>query len=79
MLRAIFFLDCDFCHESYSRLLSVTDSDETDWNYINGDLEESAFDDGWCHCLMEDTGEYKLMCGGCHAEVSFEMEANAVS
>lgn len=68
MLRAIFFLDCDFCHESHSSLLSLTDSDEANLDNIKGSLEESAYHNGWCHCLEEDTGEYRLICGGCDFE-----------
>ena len=77
MLRAIYFLDCDFCHESHPDIRSMTDRDDTDWIYIRGDLEESALTDGWCHCLMEDTGEYKLMCHGCHAELSVYTPSDA--
>jgi hypothetical protein len=52
----------------------MTDTDQTNWSYIRGDLEESAFDDGWCHCLIDDTGEYKIMCGACHSEQSLTAE-----
>jgi hypothetical protein len=74
MLRAIFFLDCDFCHESHSCVRSMTDRDHATWSYVRADLEESAFDDGWCHSLMEDTGQYLLMCHACHADLSFELQ-----
>lgn len=72
MLRAIFFIDCDYCHESHGDMRSMTDRDETDWHYVEADLSESAFYDGWCLCLEEDTGKYQLMCNSCHAERSLE-------
>jgi hypothetical protein len=80
MLRAIFFLDCDYCHDAHSRidLRSDIDSRHT-WSEFSAEFEESAFDDGWCHCLEEDTGKYLLMCGACLADRSFEIEQNAGS
>ena len=79
MLRAIFFLDCDFCHESHSDIRSMTDRDDTTWSFVEGDLLESAFGNGWSHCLMEDTGEYKLMCGSCHCALTFKMHRDDVT
>jgi hypothetical protein len=70
MLRAIVFVDCDFCHESHSDIRSITGRDDSTWNILSGDLEHSALADGWCHCLIEGTGEYKIMCNSCQAEHS---------
>jgi hypothetical protein len=73
MLRAIFFLDCDFCHQPHSDIRSVADTDGIR-GFIPGELEESAFNDGWCLCLIEDTGQYNIMCGSCHAEQSMDTD-----
>ncbi len=79
MLRAIYFLDCDFCHESHSDIRSMTDRDDINWRFVEGDLLESAFADGWCHCLIEDTGMYKLMCCACHADRCIQAECDGNS
>ncbi|MGH2506531.1 MAG: hypothetical protein ACRDHZ_03810 [Ktedonobacteraceae bacterium] len=72
MRRAIFFVDCDYCHESYDRVEIVTTNGNREWEYTAAYLEEDALGDGWCHCLEEDTGEYRLMCNSCHASLSFD-------
>jgi hypothetical protein len=40
---------------------------------------ESAFDDGWLHCLEEDTGNYRLMCCDCEERLTFETKLAVVS
>lgn len=74
MLRSIHFLDCDFCHESHSDIRSMYGSDDTNRCSIEATLAESALYDGWCLSLIEETGDYLLMCHDCHARQSFEME-----
>ncbi len=76
MLRGIFFLDCDYCKETYSSLRSIA-GDQV-WSYIDQELEECALEDGWCHCLDEDTNTYQLMCGGCIHELAQEAELAVV-
>lgn len=69
MLRAVIFLDCDFCHEAYWKpeIVEHIDTNSTfyGWPYY----EEAALEDGWCHALMEDTGEYRIMCCDCQMEL----------
>jgi len=67
MLRAIFFLDCDYCHEPYSESYAVNVASGVGMG-TPGHLEEEAYEHGWCLCLQEDTGQYLHMCGGCHAD-----------
>ena len=30
---------------------------------------EAALEDGWCHALLEDTGQYRIMCCNCQMEL----------
>ena len=75
MLRAIVFVDCDYCHQSYSKIESVSAECvdyRTDWSHVAGDLQESALGDGWILCLHEDTGTYGLMCCACEEGLTLE-------
>lgn len=66
MLRAVIFIDCDFCHEAHWKpeVIDYLSSDST-----FHDCEEAALEDGWCHALMEDTGQYRIMCCNCQMEL----------
>jgi hypothetical protein len=79
MLRAIFFLECDYCHDSYSSIHSLKGITDHAWCYVGANLMESAFDDGWLHCLEEDTGNYRLMCCDCEERLTFETKLAVVS
>jgi len=74
MLRGIFFLDCDYCKETYPRLHSILDMDTEDSCCVGRELEEQALEDGWCLCLDEATNTYRLMCGCCIHEIAEEAE-----
>jgi hypothetical protein len=72
MLRAIFYLECDYCRDSFSSIQLRTEINGLDWCHVEAGLEESAFEDGWCHCLNEDTGKYLLMCLDCEETLTLE-------
>lgn len=77
MLRAIFFLDCDFCHQAHSKPEIVEYVDTYMGFHGWAFLEESALGDGWCQALMEDTGEYRIMCNDCQFELDQEQKRQA--
>jgi hypothetical protein len=45
MLRAIFYLECDYCRDSFSSIQLRTEINGVDWCHVEAGLEESAFDD----------------------------------
>lgn len=79
MLRAIFFLDCDFCHQAHSKIDMVAPASAYSFEDASFDarapIEDAALGDGWSPYLQEDTGEYLLMCCDCRLGLAKEMMA----
>ena len=58
MLRLVFTLDCDRCHQSYEKAAVCTDSETLLWESFAHDLKTCAAMDGW------DTEE-QIVCDDC--------------
>lgn len=65
MLKVVFMLECDHCHEPLERLSVSLDHDCRVWEHEGYELEECAFEEGWTHCYGEDGRINGLICQCC--------------
>lgn len=67
MLKALFLLECDHCHEPYPRISVALQSRDSDWDLNTNDIWQYAWEDGWVEGQRgEDANDHEFICPCCH-------------
>ena len=65
MVKAGLILKCAWCKGTFSKTYPLDELMYWDWGYINDDVMEYAYQDGWSETVDEDTGKYQVVCPDC--------------
>jgi NifB/MoaA-like Fe-S oxidoreductase len=74
MLKIILMLDCNYCGESFDRIITSSERDPMAWKALSQDLEYKAENCGWSfhrsahHCVYCVTDV--MQSGNTHAPIS---------